>query len=402
MTVSAPNKQDVSRITSSLTCPSLAPGGAWECSGMVIPPLKRWTIPGRPFGTKTATCPMLFSWLLLSMCAGGWFASAQEYTVEGTLTHTAFLPNGAQLSKFREAFRISVEGGKWIITESGDVKGERFRKETGFDGTNLFQLIRFPPPVPIAGQPGPITVHGSINAQDMPAPDLMFSTSPLWLAFASGSYFVEAEPGSVRPVWVLSESHLWRTGFKVPSCWTLDPTAPHLPEAVAFYEKGETPGGDASKPFALFTNATYSAVFTNIGGLAVPSGFTLQRFYTALPQQEDDQPVALAAVDEAVAEAITPVCESRSFRPALTGVVLVSDCRLDKPYPGYSATYIVTNGDWNVVSASQLAARHESATSPPKAGTTARTSAKRTAILCIMVLATGAFLPLMLKATQNA
>jgi len=116
-----------------------------------------------------------FCWVLPLMCAASALATAQDYTVEGTLTHTDLVPSVANPSTFQERFRICVSGGNWIISESRDVNGKRFRKDTGFDGTNVFQLTHFPGQAPESAKRSVITVHGSINAQDLPAPDLMFS-----------------------------------------------------------------------------------------------------------------------------------------------------------------------------------------------------------------------------------
>jgi len=172
----------------------------------------------------------------------------------------------------------------------------------------------------------------------------MFATSPLWLGFASGSYFTDAEPGSLRPVWVLSEWAVWRTGFRFPSTWTLNPTPPHLPESVTCYDEEQAVAVDGEKTvtlYSLITNAAYAAVFTNLSGLALPARFALRWPYPTVSHLARAQ---AAVVDEAVVETVTRVCQAHAFRPSLSGVVLISDCRLDKTHPGYAVQYIVTKG----------------------------------------------------------
>src|SRR6266498_5022903 len=85
---------------------------------------------------------------LVVCCVQGAFGQAclgADYTVEGKITHTELLPNGAEASRFNGDFRVSVSHSNWMITETRDRQGKRFEKYTGFDGTNVFQLMRFPP-----------------------------------------------------------------------------------------------------------------------------------------------------------------------------------------------------------------------------------------------------------------
>ncbi len=325
--------------------------------------------------------------------------SAQDYTVEGSLVHTDYLGNGTLASRFEEQFKIMVSGSKWVIRETREDHGKLLQKELGFDGTNTFQVATFPYEEPPQGKPVPIFIQGSIQASDMPAPQLVFSSTPIWLAYASGRHLSKAESGKLRPLCMLNEMGLWNTGFKVPASWKVSKTPPYVPEEVTCLDDGKThplDGSEARVLYAPFPNVVYTARFTNVDGLALPIDFTLTRFNFSAQRSEAGGRV-LAAKDEAVAYRISPRCDLHSFRPGLTGVALVTDCRLEQKYWGRQPRYIVTNGEWNLMPYEKLAAYHEKTGVVAMRKDKRRTKIERHAVLWGMFLSTAAFAVLGLR-----
>jgi hypothetical protein len=370
---------------------------SWSTNPTVIPTVALRLTLKNPYAL-TPSHPLLCLVVLFSSLAG--FVSAQEYSVEGKLTHTEFTPDGREAFRFQEEFKISVSGSNWIISEARDDEGKRTWKEVGFDGTNTYQLVKFPQERPPPGKPVPLAVHGSIHPWDMPAPEPMFNTSLIWLAYASSWHLSKAEGRTLRPISMLNEMGLWQTGFKVSASWTLSGTPPHLPERVAYWDDGRTHPLGTTKPLVLypaFTNIVYNAGFTNINQMSVPAHFTLRRFNIASRASPKLGELLLAATDEGVAETISPMCKSRSFRPGLTGVVLIADCRLEQAYRDFAPRYIITNGDWKVMPQGALVARHERSKALPKANANPRARAKRNATLWAMVLTTEGFFALWLR-----
>lgn len=332
-----------------------------------------------------------FMFLVVLLCPYRMMGLALEYTVEGTLVHVEFVASGQEVVRFEEDFKVSVLGDYWFISEKREEKRKPFYKKTGFDGTNTYQLNRFPVQTQAPGKRLNVLDYGSVRSSDMPAPELLFCTSQLWLAFASAGSFSSASTGLVRPVWVLYESGLWQTGFKVSAKWKLAEKPPHLPESVAYYDEGKTHPTDGSKPFVLspgFTNVIYTTAFTNLDGMALPFQFSLVRSNARyVPNGKRQSEVRIAATDVAVVRKISASSEVHSFVPELRGTVHISDWRVS----GYEVSYLVTNGLWGLMPYSELLQRHERARPATTVDAGGEISGKRAATILAMLLATGAF-----------
>jgi hypothetical protein len=331
-------------------------------------------------------------------------ALAQDFSAEGTLVHREFLPGKGEVSESEEKFSVFVSGSRYSISESRLAAGKFLHKQTTFDGTNIFQLVTFPPPEPRPQKGTPIFMHGSIIPWEMPPPDLLFGTAPLWLAFASAGHLNGSGSGALRPTWVPNENGLWHRGFKTPANWRLNQSLPHLPEIVTYYDDGSTHPANGT-PFLLyagFTNVIYSANFTNLGQLSIPAQFALKRF-VKIPPPGDSVPkeIFLMGLDEAVVKSATPVCVVDQFRPALKGIVLISDCRLQALYPDFGRRYVVSNGDWSLIPYSALLERHARAPARPRMTAESGIAFKRNVMFWIMFATCGVFAVLTFKATHR-
>jgi hypothetical protein len=346
---------------------------------------RRWQRPAQ------STDFALFVCSLLAVVLGFSVALAQEYTVEGMLVHTEHSVDGRSMQQ-KEQFVAMVSGNSWCIRESGIRAGKQIEKEASFDGTNFYQLLKSPPQPQQKGKPFTVSASGLVRSWDMPAPDSLFATAPLWLAYASASQFLTAADSKARPVWVLDGQELWSTGFKVSAYWASHPEGPFLPESIFYVDDGRTHPRDGSAPFVLgpaFTNVVYSAAFTNVGKIAVPASFLLTRLKMEYAGGAAGN-IWLAANDEAVVTAITPSCKVKSFRPEASGVVLIADYRFEAD-PGYSVRYLVTNETWRIMPYAALVAMHEKETRLSRSGPTSPPWGKRNIIFWIMFLVTGGF-----------
>jgi hypothetical protein len=319
-------------------------------------------------------------------------ASAREYTVEGVLVHTDFLPSGDVSGRFDEKFKVWVSGENWLISESRDFHGKQLSRDTGFDGTNTYLLNRFPPEPAPQGSQAKIFLVGSVNSLDVPPPDLVFRGSVIWLAYVSGGRLLRETTGKLRPVWMLNQPGLWQDGFKVSASWLLHPEEPYLPEFITFLDEGAS--AKSTSPGARFTNAIYGATFTNAGGTSVPASFGLTLLDTGIRGE-----ILPVRIDEAATTSVRQGCELRSFRPELAGTAVISDCRLREPGFGYAARYVVTNGDWKVMPYNALIARWQKDKTAPKARSLS--PIKQRIILLTMVVVSLGFAQLTLKTGQK-
>ena len=324
-------------------------------------------------------------------------AAAQEFTAQGKLVHSDFLPSGLE-RRSEEEFTVAVSGRNWIIREQRADNGRVFYKETGFDGTNGYQVVTFPKDgrSPTAGLT--IFVQASIYEWDSPAPQPMFGTAPIWLAYASGEHLAAARGGRLRPVCMPDELGLWHTGFRASATWKSNVAVPHLPEHVAYVDDGRAHPLDGRRGvvrYPAFTNVVYAAEFTYFNGVAVPRHFVVDRFVFSTTG------ALLVAKDEGRAESLVARCEAGSFRPGLTGTVLVSDCRLQGKYPGPQPRYIVTNGDWQIMPYDKLVQYHQGRRVPGAIQNRIATPASRSIVLLAMFVTTGAFAAMAIRVSRK-
>lgn len=328
--------------------------------------------------------------ILFLVCIGTRGASAQDYTVWGSLARQQFLAGGRMLAT-EEEFTVSVSGRNWHIVERLETAGKRFGKETGFDGTNLFQLTRLPPEYVEHGKEAPITTLGSVSNRDMPSPEPMFNTSVIWLAYASAEHLSAARIGALRPVFMMDENGLWHTGVKVPALWSLTKAAPHLPDRVTFMDNGKSSSKDGAVPvirYPGFTNVLYEAFFNGGDTIALPIRFSLKRLRPSGVGSGGDSLKSILTKVNGEATKVSPNCQLKTFRPALSGVVLISDVRLEQIAPGVVPKYVVTNGDWHVMPYQSLLSFYSKIREMPKAGNVRTISSRKHLIITALTVTT--------------
>jgi len=114
---------------------------------------------------------------------------AQEYSIEGLLTHSTFTLKGEPESRTDEFFRVNVLGRKWLIEEETNPSGFLIKVSYGFDGTNLFQLIEYPKISPPDPKRMHIRLTGNIRNSNLPEIEPPFQSRLIWFALASSNFF---------------------------------------------------------------------------------------------------------------------------------------------------------------------------------------------------------------------
>jgi hypothetical protein len=234
--------------------------------------------------------------------------------------------------------------------------------DTGYDGTNLYKLVTLPPMPPFSNREEVITRRGTVVVGQVAPGHPSFGSRLIWAAYASGCYFSFATNTTVAAIWSVRPNRGMHTNGdldeieffpEVKATWTLSTGPSQLPREITYYG---TRSADAQKsvyPTETDPSALYSATFTNFGPLELPLTFTAARFMRDLASATNlaTFPVSTA---EGVSERIIHSCETRSFRPQIDGPAIISDLRLRSENISDVKRYIVTNGEWGVVSYAEL------------------------------------------------
>lgn len=303
-------------------------------------------------------------WSFLLLAAGIVQCPAISYRVEGTLEHTTCNYDGPYES-YVETFSIVVDGCKWfahVNSAFAKTNGVVFW-ETGYDGTNLFVLTHSDPAiVPYLQRPvqtkGPVILDlGSIKPGPMPPPDYQNLTSLLWLTYASGCVLGSQTTPRLRAVWMMEYQGLWETGVDYAAQWKIHPSSGGLPEQVVyfneglgrFFKDGQHQTFKPPPPYDDgFTNALFTASFTNLGAINLPSEARFIYYGADLRAKQTTKKLAVFGVDVIIATNFVTAPETRPLLPDLPATAFVSDDRLRNRDQLFRPGTVITNRNWHL------------------------------------------------------
>ena len=315
--------------------------------------------------------PALLSWLIGGAVI---FTSANtrasEYALAGRIYEERV--NGAgQVSEAKSrTFLVCVKDCWWFIrteqSEPGKLAGAR---ETGStNGHEIFDLFIPAAPAlaqqkdsnPKSGPRPPQRLHGEgtvvSNAVPASCDESDLFTSHLWLMCASSCFFRAQTNREIPPLYDINACVLHDNNLTMEAQWDLSKHSPALPAFVAYMNTRGYPTFDKAgqrtyiplpPPYNRgFTNAVYAIVgVTNLNGLALPTGFTFQRFEPAnAGRRKEDLRVVVRGF--AVITNVSPECSRKEFLPSANGNLII-DRRLMNAQPPIAAIrYLARKDRW--------------------------------------------------------
>jgi hypothetical protein len=256
--------------------------------------------------------------------------SAQQYEIDGKIELRLSHFDRSLWKLYDGNFRVCVNDCAWLvqITETNDF-GTPHRREVGTrDGKEIFEMTV--PYEPIfssdvilgSAKAGRIRPTAFLSSNTIPVGSLDSSfTGHLWLMFASSCYFRTAAPGELTPVFDYRATPSLNPSTTLKANWKLLEGPGSLPASVTYF-------GPDGTPSAVYTMTG----FTNIGAMALPTGFHFSQPGTGYKEVS------------AVVTAIRPTCSLSDLRPAVKQQMIMVDLRWHPGDPGvrfttYTADY---------------------------------------------------------------
>jgi len=243
---------------------------------------------------------------------------SQEYEVDGTINMRIFQPDMASSGDYPGTFTVYVKGSGWLIhIMETNQWGILQQHEIGTtDGKDIFELEQ-----PLGTSQLVPTATATSNT--IPVGNLDTSlVGHLWLMFASSSYFRDAPPGKLKPVYNWHATPMMNNQFTLDANWQLLDGPGSLPSQVTYSNRDGSISG-------IYTANTV----TNVGTFRIPGSFHFS--------QPDTGHKEVSAVVTAVRE----TCSLSDLRPAIKEKMVIADLRWHAPelvgfqFTSYKADY---------------------------------------------------------------
>ena len=292
--------------------------------------------------------------ILFALSVLSYNSQAQSLGVEGRVIEQIFVHG--QLTETREfQFSAQVNGCSSLISTTNSQTHQRM--QVTFENGWLYSLLSDPYPrtnfqqVVVVSDVVPEPAHsGRITPSDLPD-DFSNCVAELWLAYASACYFQQQLNDQIRPIYPLDDPNLRREGFTLHGEWTLDDSAPFLPQKVSYFTdgifrtftNGKREVFRAPPPFDKgYAQAVYlRKASTNVNGFSIPSQFLFERY--AINRGKLVPRVTVEGTLESARATPTP----RILRPAFSGKASIADHRFENSNPPVAVLYYsATNGYW--------------------------------------------------------
>jgi len=257
---------------------------------------------------------------------------AQEFEVEGVTTYRQISGTGKTVTLRSETFTVFVRDCQWLIQTREERPG----------GTPAMWEIGQISPSEVVQLGIPSTPTNAIGSNRVAIPPLrsavVFSNAvpvgcldktiaPLWIMFASHCFLRGRTNDLITPVYDQVAGPTFNPNLKQQARWSFLPKAPGLPSVLDYFNDGQLHSMSKSnlpsvfklpKPYDQgFTNAIcYATGVTNIGGLALPSGFVFERYMPANGRKSTDLRVMERV--EASVTAVRSSCSRENLMPELS------------------------------------------------------------------------------------
>jgi len=329
----------------------------WQCGGIRAVANWSWVGPGMEAIRASDIMLSYCVKVLLTLLIIGVFActvSAHEYTVEGDMVYTEYQQGHISIVT-NYSFVVEVRDGSSKIRTVGLGSPGLDYAEYGWDKTNSYLLVKFSTNNSFktvwqleGGKTSSKELNTAIKPRneatvkiykDDPIPQYNFGFEPIWLAYASSSYFQKKKSGEkCEPVWDMGR-RVRDSGIRFTSMWKLSDAAPHLLESMSDFADGNlytTAGGRLvserlNAPFnADYTNSLFKVLeWTNVAGMKLPLRFQATHY---IPDTKaTTEPILLPLrVYEGSITRIKPFVVSKSFAP--NGPIATPTQVLDKRF----------------------------------------------------------------------
>jgi hypothetical protein len=299
--------------------------------------------------------------MLLFSCLSYEGRGAQTLEIKGELHYTTSTPQ----QDVRFGFSVLVNGCRWQIrTMKNPFYPTYGYRETGFDGTNLYEYSLFVPG--FFGNTSTEHVgraNGAVKSALFPEHDNA-GTAQLWLAFASRCY-VRTHLNSLPCALLFSPRTQTNSDCSLEVQETFDANDPGTLLSAIYFNKGNGVAIDGTVPELPppydhgYTNYTYTVVKTAREGiLDVPVGFRFQLFWPRQGSPRTEDLIIASELDGVVTsvDLNANIPEDRIGRPSIVTETFVQDFRTAfLTTTNVSAISYYTTNDWLPTNSPQYA-----------------------------------------------
>lgn len=310
--------------------------------------------------------------LIISFLCYPIVSKAYEYTVEGEIIYKMYMKEGEVFDSQTNEFEVFVKDREWLIKMTPkETNIAVLRYDVGSDGYDTYRVDMLNSALYKALAAKSLATRKSTNSVDISriqlawvGPGVMpfFDNAlapPVWLAYASTSYFQDTTNTSLNPLWQLQRPALLYMIPKVPAEWELFKGQPYLPLRVTYYSDGKVysertnawevgfDARDEPKPFdGGYSHTVYAVTATtNLGKLQLPLEFKITDYVPKYGNTNKEVRVWLTYEGKMLHA--QPKCTITSFVPELPVPTDVYDYRTLELTPRVEHLYYrATNDSW--------------------------------------------------------